>query len=190
MVIIGKKKNMDSFQQGVKVVPCTIIDVSGNVIANVLDTKVVVGREPIKHVKKQLVGIYKKIGFVPRFVVSEEKAMDVEVGKVISANENLAVGDKVTIKGVSKGKGFAGVMKRWGMKGGPKTRGQGIRQRHQGSIGAQTPGKVWKGKNMPGRTGVGSVKLSNVEVLKVEGNNVWLKGAVPGARGSIVYIFK
>lgn len=181
---------MDSFQQGMKVVPCTVIDLSGNFIANVLDSKVVVGREPIKKSKKQLMGVYKKIGFVPRYTVSFDKVTDVEAGKSVIVDENLAVGDKVIVKGVSKGKGFAGVMKRWGMKGGKKTRGQGIRQRHQGSIGAQTPGKVWKGKRMPGRAGVDSVKLSNVQVLKIEGNNVWLKGAIPGAKGSIVYIFK
>lgn len=190
MVIIGKKKNMDRLQQGMKVVPCTVVDLSGNVIANVLDSKVVVGMGSERKVGKQSIGVYKKIGFVPKFRVTEDKVGDIEIGKKLLVEEVLGVGDKVTIKGISKGKGFAGVVKRWGMKCGPKTRGQGITQRHQGSIGAQTPGKVWKGKRMPGRMGCDSIKIKTVEVLKVEGNNVWLKGAIPGGKGSIVYISK
>lgn len=190
MVIIGKKKNMDRLQQGMKVVPCTVVDLSGNVIANVLESKVVVGMGSQKTVGKQGIGVYKKLGFVPKFIVTEEKVGEVESGKKIVVEDVLKVGDKVTVKGISKGKGFAGVIKRWGMKGGPKTRGQGITQRHQGSIGAQTPGKVWKGKHMPGRMGNDSVKIKMVEVVRVEGNDVWLKGAIPGGKGSIVYISK
>jgi large subunit ribosomal protein L3 len=101
------------------------------------------------------------------------------------------VGDRVDVVGTSKGRGFAGVVKRYGFGGGPKTHGQSDRQRATGSIGSTTtPGRVLKGKRMPGR--MGGVRVSaqdlRVELVDVERNLLAVRGSVPGARGSLVMI--
>ena len=101
------------------------------------------------------------------------------------------VGDHVDVVGVSKGRGFAGVVKRYGFSGGPKTHGQSDRQRAPGSIGATTtPGRVWKGKRMPGR--MGGVRLTaqnlRVELVEPERNLLAVRGSVPGARGGLLVV--
>ncbi len=101
------------------------------------------------------------------------------------------VGDHVDVVGVSKGRGFAGVVKRYGFSGGPKTHGQSDRQRAPGSIGATTtPGRVWKGKRMPGR--MGGVRLTaqnlRVELVESERNLLAVRGSVPGAKGGLLVI--
>ncbi|MFC1700066.1 50S ribosomal protein L3 [Patescibacteria group bacterium] len=93
-------------------------------------------------------------------------------------------GVDVVVIGKSKGKGFTGVMKRWGFKGGPATRGQGITSRTPGSIGSQTPGRVYKGKKMAGRKGNVRVTIKGLKIVKVEDNSVYVSGPVPGARNS------
>jgi large subunit ribosomal protein L3 len=101
------------------------------------------------------------------------------------------VGDRVDIVGTSKGRGFAGVVKRYGFGGGPKTHGQSDRQRAPGSIGATTtPGRVWKGQRMPGRMGGVRVTAQNlrVEVVDPERNLLAVHGSVPGAKGGFVMI--
>lgn len=105
----------------------------------------------------------------------------------------LAEGDKVSVSGVSKGKGFAGVVKRWHFKGGPRTHGQSDRERAPGSIGSTTtPGRVYKGKKMAGKMGGKKVTVKNLRVLKIEAekNSLLLSGAVPGAPGKLLIIKK
>jgi large subunit ribosomal protein L3 len=102
-------------------------------------------------------------------------------------------GDKISVKGVSKGKGFAGGVKRYHFRGGPKTHGQSDRQRAPGSIGGTTyPGKVFKGKKMAGHMGSREVTIGGTEVVGVdpEKNLLFLKGGVPGAPGSMVILRK
>ena len=102
-------------------------------------------------------------------------------------------GDLVNVTGTSKGKGFAGVVKRYGFAGGPKTHGQSDRHRAPGSIGAGTsPGRVLKGKRMPGHMGNQQVTARNLEVLKTdtEKNLLVVKGAVPGAKNGLLLIAK
>ena len=115
---------------------------------------------------------------------------EVKVGDEIKLTDVLAVGDTVTVTGVSKGKGFAGGMKRWGFKGGPRTHGQSDRARAVGSIGqGTTPGRVHKGKKMPGRMGTNQVTVKGLKVLDInqEKNEVSISGPVPGpTRGLIV----
>ena len=96
----------------------------------------------------------------------------------------------VTVVGKSKGKGFSGVMKKWGFHGGPATRGQGIKARTPGSIGSQTPGRVFKGKKMAGRMGNERVTIKGLKIVKVlpELNQVMVSGPVPGARNSKIEI--
>lgn len=105
----------------------------------------------------------------------------------------LKAGDLVKVTGVSKGKGFAGVVKRWGFKGGPKTHGQSDRQRSPGSIGqTTTPGRVFKGKKMPGRMGGRKTTVSGLTVMEIEEKEkmILIKGLVPGAKKSELIIQK
>lgn len=100
-------------------------------------------------------------------------------------------GESVDIVGKSKGRGFAGVVKRYGFAGGPRTHGQSDRERAPGSIGAcATPGKVWKGKKMPGRMGGKRMTSQNLEVVVVdpERNLLAVRGSVPGPNGSLVLV--
>ena len=103
----------------------------------------------------------------------------------------LKPGDRVDVIGTSKGRGFAGVVKRYGFRGGPKTHGQSDRWRHAGSVGAgTTPGHPWKGTRMAGHMGAERVTVKNLEVLQVdaERNLLALRGAVPGPRGGLLVI--
>jgi len=111
----------------------------------------------------------------------------------ISAEDVLTEKDIVQVAGISKGKGFAGVMKRWNFKGGPRTHGQSDRERAPGSIGQTTdPGRVWKGKKMPGRMGGERATIKNLNIFKVdkEKKEVWIEGLVPGGRNTLIEITK
>jgi large subunit ribosomal protein L3 len=113
-----------------------------------------------------------------------------ELGAKITV-EQFQEGDRVDVIGKAKGRGFAGVMKRHGFGGGPITHGQSDRQRSPGSIGAtSTPGRVFKGKRMPGRMGNHRVTSQNLEVVRVdaERNLLAVKGSVPGPKGGLVLI--
>jgi len=114
-------------------------------------------------------------------------------GDTIKAEEIFQKGDRVQVQGISKGKGFAGVVKRWNFKGGPRTHGQSDRLRAPGSIGQGTdPGRVRKGKKMPGRMGGEKVTIKNLKVFKVDGENneIWITGLVPGGRKGLIKITK
>ena len=105
--------------------------------------------------------------------------------------DQFAVGERVDVTGTSKGKGFAGAMKRHNFKGGPITHGQSDRQRSVGSIGAGTsPGRVWKGKRMPGHMGSERVTSQNLKVVLVdeERNLIGVQGSIPGPKGGLVTI--
>jgi len=113
-----------------------------------------------------------------------------ELGQKIDA-ATFSAGELVDVTGISKGKGFAGVMKRHGFSGGPATHGQSDRARPPGSIGAtSTPGRVFKGKRMPGRMGSQRTTVHNLKVALVdpERNLLAIKGAVPGSKGGLVII--
>lgn len=100
-------------------------------------------------------------------------------------------GDKVKVSSISKGRGFQGAVKRHGFHGGPRTHGQKHSEREVGSIGATWPQRVIKGKKMPGRMGGVRVSVKNLEILKIEPekNLLYIKGALPGARGGLVEIY-
>lgn len=109
----------------------------------------------------------------------------------IKVQEVFKVGDKVNVSGKSIGKGFAGVIKRWGFKGGPSTHGQSDRQRSPGSIGMRTtPGRVWKGKKMAGHMGNVTKTIKNLTVFKFdeEHQEMWVTGLVPGKKGNFIKI--
>ena len=110
----------------------------------------------------------------------------------VDSVNGLKVGDKVRITGTSKGKGFAGVVKRWGFAGGPKTHGQGDRLRAPGSIGTQAMARVWKGKKMPGRMGGDTITLKGLKIVEIDEKKrlIKVRGAVPGSRNSKIIVGK
>ncbi len=114
----------------------------------------------------------------------------IEEGQRVLADV-FEVGDRVDVVGASKGRGFTGVVKRYGFGGGPKTHGQSDRQRAPGSIGAgATPGRVWKGQRMPGRMGGVRVTAQDlrVELVDADRNLLAVRGSVPGAKGGLLVI--
>lgn len=136
--------------------------------------------KPKKH-SKRTVGKNREITF----------AEGLEVGSVIAPKDVVSVGSICDIQGTSKGKGFAGVVKRWNFAGGPRTHGQSDRLRAPGSIGqGTTPGRVHKGKKMAGRMGSDTVtvKQSMIVSFNEADNTIWVTGPVPGARHSLVRI--
>ncbi|MBI2010041.1 MAG: 50S ribosomal protein L3 [Candidatus Chisholmbacteria bacterium] len=116
-----------------------------------------------------------------------------KLGDAVSIDKVFSVGDQVNVTGLSRGRGFAGAMKRWGFRGGPKTHGQSDRARAVGSIGQGTsPGRVHKGKKMPGHFGNVTATVRNLIVLKIDEtkNELWLKGQIPGTHQSLVKVKK
>lgn len=113
------------------------------------------------------------------------------VGDMLRFADILKPGDKVDVTGISKGKGFAGGVKRYQFRGGPRTHGQSDRERAPGSLGqTTTPGRVYKGKRMAGRMGQDTVTVRNLMIVAVEGDTVYVKGLLPGSVNSIVRINK
>ena len=122
-----------------------------------------------------------------------DEIKDFKIGDKVKINQIFKEDEKVTISGISKGKGFAGAMKRWGFKGGPRTHGQSDRQRAPGSIGQGTdPGRVWKGKKMPGRMGRNKILIKGLKIFKIdeEKNEMIITGLIPGEKGEVVEIIK
>lgn len=115
-----------------------------------------------------------------------------EVGSEITISQVLAEGDQVNVSGKSKGHGFAGVIKRYGFHRQPVTGGQSDRVRAPGSIGAQTPGKVVRGKKMPGHYGNKNKTVTHLKVIKVdsEKNLLYVSGSVPGSRNTWITLLK
>ena len=200
--IIGKKVGMTSIFDGTgKYVGVTVIDVTGNVVTQVktVDTDgysaVQVGYDDktVKASNKAELGHAKKANSSAKRKVVEFRDFDFEkaTGEVISP-EIFVEGEKVAVVGVTKGKGFQGVVKRHGFHGvGMNSHGQHDRQRAPGSLGASSdPSRVWKGLRMAGQMGGTRVKTQNVKVVKVmsEQNLILLGGSVPGAIGSYVVL--
>ena len=202
--LLGKKIGMTSvFSAEGKNIPCTVIEVGPCVVTQVktADTdgyealQLGFGEQKEKHCTQPELGHFKKAGVTPKRHLAEFSgfATDYNVGDTISA-DLFAEGDFVDVAGVSKGKGYQGVVKRHGFGGvGQTTHGQHNRLRAPGSIGACSyPAKVFKGMRMAGQTGNKQVTVQNLQVIKVlpEHNIVMLKGSIPGSKGSIITIEK
>ncbi len=138
--------------------------------------------EKTKKIKKPQ--IKKPFKFLREFQNGEFK-----VGDKISVSI-FKEGEKVSVSGISKGKGFAGVVKRWGFHGRPRTRGTKHEERQPGSVGASTPSRVIKGVKMAGRMGSERITVKNLKIMKVDGENnlIAVKGAMPGRRGTLLEI--
>jgi len=197
-----KKYQSQAFLEDGKRVPTTAILASGNVITQVkTDDKegynsVQIGFGTNKKASKAKLGNGKKAGLekAPRFF-REIKLSDkgeFKAGTEVQVAEIFQAGDIIDVVGQSKGKGFAGVVKRHHFKGGPRTHGQSDRERAPGSIGqTTTPGRVYKGKRMAGRMGDERVTVKNLEVLNVkEDGTILISGLVPGSVNSLVLIKK
>ena len=201
--IIGEKLGMTSiFLENGASMPCTVIEAGPCKIVQVkTDQKegysaLQVGFGKLKNSNKAIDGHFNKAELKDSLkVLKEFKTSDAKpelLGKEISVN-SFSEGEYVTVTGISKGKGFAGHMKRHNFSGGRASHGKNSVMRKAGSVGAGTwPGRVWPGTRMAGRMGGDKVTVENLKVLKVdkENNLLFVKGAIPGPSKSIVYIEK
>lgn len=188
--VIGIKKGMTRVFKGDKVLPVSVIDISGCILSYLEKDGFELGIGESRKANKAISGKYKALKTVPAkreyFKGSLEEK---NIGDSIDA-EMFNVGDKVVVAGITKGKGFAGVVKRWGFHGGPKTHGQSDRLRAPGSIGAGTdPGRVVKGKKMAGRMGQDTVTLKGREIVDIKDNHLLILGPVPGSKGDLIRIY-
>ena len=202
--LIGKKIGMTSvFSVEGKNIPCTVIE-AGPCIVSQVRTIEKDGYEAVqlgfqekkeKHATKPEIGHFKKAGTTPKKKLIEFEGFgdDVKLGDIITA-DMFEPSSLIDISGISKGKGFQGVVRRHGFGGvGESTHGQHNRLRAPGSIGASSyPSRVFKGMRMAGRMGGVKITVQNIEVLKVipENNLVIVKGSVPGANGSYLILLK
>ena len=199
--LIGKKIGMTSvFSAEGKNIPCTVIE-AGPCVVTQIKTAEKDGYEAVqiayddkseKHTSKSLLGHFAKASTTPKRKLAEfTEYPEVALGDTVTV-ESFADGEWVDVTGISKGKGFQGVVKRHGFAGvGGQTHGQHNRQRKPGSLGASSyPSRVFKGKKLPGQTGGQQVKVLNLKVLKVipENNLILVKGSIPGAKGSYLLI--
>ena len=177
----------------------TSIIAEPNVILEKDESKVTIGFGQRKKAKKTDNAYVKVAGYVPRFIKEARlKSGDDQIGPGLAAGSKVTVsifapGDLVKVSGITKGRGFAGSVKRWGFAGGPKTHGQSDRHRAPGSIGqTTTPGRVFKGKKMAGHMGVSNLTVTNLEVVEVDEakNSLLVKGSIPGARGGFLILEK
>ncbi|HPQ78921.1 MAG TPA: 50S ribosomal protein L3 [Candidatus Dojkabacteria bacterium] len=189
--ILGIKKGMTRVFKDDKVVPVTVIDTSGCILSYLESKGFELGLGEEKNPIKSMKGKYAVAKKVPqkRTYFKGELDGELKIGDEIKSDQFVA-GDKVVLSGVSKGKGFAGVVKRYRFKGGPKTHGQSDRLRAPGSIGAGTdPGRILKGKRMAGRMGQEKITLLGREIVDIKYNLLLIKGPVPGSNGDLIAIF-
>ena len=202
--LIGKKQGMtrmftpegDAFAVSVvSVIPNTITQIKSEEVDGYSSVQVTTGEKKEKHVNKPISGHFKKKGLnlgegLWEFKVSPKELEELEVGSQLFL-EQFEEGQKIDVQGKSKGKGFAGTVKRWNFKMQDATHGNSISHRAPGSIGqCQTPGKVWKGKKMSGHMGDEQKTVQNLEIASIDSNNnlLLIKGPIPGPTGSNVIL--
>ena len=197
--LIGKKVGMTQiFDEQGKVIPVTVIEAGPCIVAQVKTVEndgyddIQLGFGDVKENKviKPVKGHYAKVNLTPKKHLREfrlDSVENVKVGDELKA-DTFEVGDKLDIQGTSKGKGFQGVIKRHGQSRGPMGHGS-MYHRRPGSMGpTSTPGRVFKGKRLPGHMGAQTVTIQNLEVVRVDldKNVILVKGSVPGANGAIL----
>ena len=199
--IIGKKIGMTQiFDEKGNVVPVTVIEATPNVVAQVKTVEtdgynsiqLGYGEVKDKHINKPEKGHFAKAGLTAKKHLREFRVEDVEnykVGDEVKA-DIFEAGEKIDVQGTTKGKGFQGVIKRHGQHRGPMGHGS-MYHRRPGSMGStSTPGRVFKGKKLPGHMGRVTVTIQNLDVVRVDmdKNVILVKGSVPGAKGAILKI--
>ena len=200
--IIGKKMGMTQiFDENGKVVPVTVVEAGP---CTVVQKKTVesdgyvavqlgYGDISAKKVSKPAKGHFDKADVAPKRTLREFRLDDISamnVGDILKADV-FAVGDRIDVVGTSKGKGYAGAIKRWNQHRLRESHGTGPVARHAGSMGScSTPSRVFKGKRLPGHLGAERVTIQNLKVVKVDAENnlIAIKGALPGPKGSVVCI--
>ena len=197
--VIGKKVGMTQvFAKSGKLIPVTVVEVEPNVITqiktvekdgyNAIQLAAVTVREKVSN--KAKIGHTNKANTAPKRFLKEIRGVNVEeytLGQVIDASI-FKEGEIVDVSGTSKGKGFQGVIKRHGQSRGPMGHGS-MYHRRPGSMGpTSTPGRVFKGKKLPGHMGSQTITIQNLEVVRVDldKNVILVKGSVPGAKGAIL----
>ncbi len=200
--IVGKKLGMTQlFDANGNVIPVTVIEAGPCVIAQKKTVEndgyeaVQIGYGDLKasKVNGPMKGHFAKGDVAPKKVLREFRFDDIStmnVGDIIKADV-FAEGDAVDVRGTSKGKGYAGVIKRWNFSRLKESHGTGPVHRHGGSLGVIDPARVFKGKKMAGHLGNERVTVQNLSVVKVDAENniIAVKGAVPGPKGGIVVVF-
>ena len=200
--IIGKKMGMTQiFDENGKVVPVTVVEAGP---CTVVQKKTVesdgyvavqlgYGDISAKKVSKPAKGHFDKADVAPKRTLREFRLDDISamnVGDILKADV-FAVGDRIDVVGTSKGKGYAGAIKRWNQHRLRESHGTGPVARYAGSMGScSTPSRVFKGKRLPGHLGAERVTIQNLKVVKVDAENnlIAIKGAIPGPKGSVVCI--
>lgn len=200
--LIGKKIGMTQiFDENGRAIPVTLIEAGPCYVTQIRTPEtdgynaVQLGFQEVK--PKRLtggqLGHLKNNELPPLRFLREFRVKDPQVneGDMLAVGDVFSVGEQVDVVGTSKGKGFQGTVKRHGFAGGPKTHGQSDRLRAPGSIGSTTtPGRVFKGKKMPGRMGFDRVTIHNlrVEYIDSDRNLLGVRGAIPGPKGGVVMI--
>lgn len=180
----------------IKAGPCPVVQVKTKKTDGYFSVQIGWGTKKPKRTTRPILGSVKKAGLnsAPQFIreVRSEKESEFKAGDVLTVDQVFSPGDRVAATGLSKGRGFAGVVKRWGFRGGPATHGQSDRHRAIGSIGAQGVARVLRGKKMPGRMGGKKVTVAGLTVVDLdpEADSLWVKGAVPGPQKGLVMIKK
>ena len=202
--IVGRKAGMTRvFTEAGESIPVTVIECSPNRVTQVKTVEtdgyravqVTAGEKKSSHVSKPLAGHYKKAGVAAgrglwEFRLHDGQGDELAPGAEITVTSFEGV-KAVDVSGVSIGKGFAGVQKRWNFGGGRASHGNSLSHRVPGSIGQrQSPGKVWKGKKMAGHMGSDNITALNLDVVRIdaERNLLLVKGAVPGHKGADVVV--
>ncbi len=197
--ILAEKKEMtQKFSEDGAVIPVTKVVAGPCVIAQIKNMKkdgytaVQIGFGNKKKISKPLQGHLKNLEnfqYLREFKINSEEVNNLKVGDRIEAS-TFKQGDLVNVSGISKGKGFQGVVKRHGFHGSPASHGHKDQLRMPGSIGAGGPHHVFKGTRMSGRMGGEAVSVKNLEIIEVDekGNEIFIKGALPGAKSNLLLI--
>ena len=200
--IIGKKIGMTQvFDEKGNVIPVTVVEAGPCVVVQkktleidgYFSLQLGFGDMKLNRLNRPLKGHFAKADVAPKTHLKEfklENSADMNVGDVIKADVFI-VGDYIDVTGTSKGKGFAGTIKRYNNAKLKETHGTGPVHRHAGSMGAcSDPSRIFKGKKMPGHMGAERVTIQNLEIVKIDAENnlIAIKGAIPGPKKGIVYI--
>jgi large subunit ribosomal protein L3 len=202
--VIGRKLGMTQiFTDDGSVIPCTVVESRPVVVAKRTKEKdgydaLVLGllERKDKHASKPLAGLYKKASVTPKRYLRElrcapEFAAEFEVGAQVALDKVFQEGQFVDVQGLTRGRGFTGVMRRWNMAGQVQTHGTHEYKRHGGSIGTNmTPGRVLPGLKMSGQYGNETVTVQNQRVVKVAADDhlLFVSGGIPGAKNSLVFV--
>ncbi|MDL2215592.1 50S ribosomal protein L3 [Ruminococcaceae bacterium OttesenSCG-928-N02] len=200
--IIGKKVGMTQlFDEAGKIVPVTIVEAGPCVVVQkktpesdgYTAVQLGYGDIAVKKLTKPAKGHFDKANVAPKRTLREFRLDDISelnIGDLIKA-DTFEAGERIDVSGISKGKGYAGSIKRWNNHRLKMTHGSGPVHRHAGSMGAvSNPSRVFKGKKLPGHMGAQRITIQNLTVVKVDAENnlIAVKGAIPGPKGGVVCI--